>query len=83
MRLELRINDLCDNLRSSGKTGPAEYYEGLFKRIKEPLNETDKVDALQQIISSGKLSDIANFSFEEDKLFDQVYDEAKKLKVEY
>ncbi len=78
MILESRINDLCDKLRSSGKSEPADYYETLLNRIKTPSNEADKEEAIQQIISSGKLPDLANFTLEEDKLFDLVYEEAKK-----
>jgi len=78
--LESRVKDLCDKLRSSGKSEPAGYYEGLLKRIKAPSNDADKEEALQQIISSGKISDMAKFTIEEDRLLDLAYEEAKKLK---
>lgn len=77
--LESRINELCAELRRSGKYKPADYYEELLDRIIASSNEYDKEDAIQLIISSGKLSDMANFSFEEDRLLDLVYLEAKKL----
>ena len=71
---------MCNKLRSSGKSGPADYYESLLNRIKTPLNDADKEEALQQIISSGKILDMANFTIEEDRLLDLAYEEAKKLK---
>lgn len=80
MILESKIKDLCDELKSSGKSGPADYYKSLIDRIKNPLNEVDKEEALQQIIGSGKLADMANFTAKEDELFDIVYNEAKALK---
>ncbi len=79
MILESRIKNLCDKLRSSKKFKPADYYESLLNRTKNSSNR-DKKNAIQEIISSGKLSDMANFSIEEDKLLDLVYEEAKKLK---
>ena len=78
--LESRINDLCDKLRGSGKSEPADYFEGLLNRIMHPSTEAYKEEALQQIISSGRMSDMANFTADEDKLFDLAYEEAKKLK---
>jgi len=79
--LESSVKDLCDKLRSTGKSEPANYYEGLLNRIKAPSNDADREEALQQIISSGKISDMANFTIEEDRLLDIVYEEAKKLKM--
>ena len=78
--LEKWINELCDKLRISGKDKPADYYENLLNKIRYPLNDMDKTEALQQIISSGKISDLANFTAEEDQLFDLAYEEAKRLK---
>jgi hypothetical protein len=78
--LESRVKNLCDKLRSSGKSEQADYFESLLSRIKDPSGEPDKEEALQQIISSGKISDMANFTAEEDRLLDLAYEEAKKLK---
>ena len=80
IKLENKVEDLCNKLRSSGKSKPADYYESLFDRIKNPRSTSDCEEALQQIISSGKLADMAGFTSEEDRLFDIVYEEAKKLK---
>jgi len=79
MELEKRINDLSSKLRKSGKDRIASYFENLLERIISPANDSDKQDALQQIISSGKISDLANFDNEEDRLHDLVYEEAKKI----
>jgi len=78
--LEIRINELCEKLRESGKNDPASYFEKLLNQIKTSINEVDRQSALQQIISSGKIADMAGFNFEEDQLFDIVYEEAKKIK---
>jgi hypothetical protein len=41
-----------------------------YHRIKNPSDEADKQEAFQQIISSGKISDTANFTAGEDRLLD-------------
>ena len=79
MELEKRINELSSKLRNAGKDSIASYFENLLERILSPVNDSDKQDALKQIISSGKISDLANFDKEEDRLHDLVYEEAKKL----
>ena len=78
--LESRVYSLCEELKNNGKKGPAEYFEMLLNRVKSPLSKKDKNEALQQIISSGKISDVANFSMKEDRLLSLVYEEANKLK---
>ncbi len=79
MTLERKVKDLSDALRSSGKSDPAGYYENLLDRIMKPSNEADKEEALQQMFSSGKLPDLANFNSEENRLFLIVHEEAKKM----
>lgn len=78
--LEEKINNLCSKLKVAGKTDTTKYFESLMNRIKKPVNNEDLEEALLQIIRSGKISDMANFSREEDRLLDFVYEEAKKLK---
>jgi polyhydroxyalkanoate synthesis regulator phasin len=78
--LESKVKNLCDELRKTGKFEPADYYEKLLNRITAPSNEIEKDESLQEIISSGKISDLANFTIKEDRLLDLAYAEAKKLK---
>ena len=79
--LENKTKDLCLKLSSSGKNEQANYFKTLLERIKNPVNDTDKEFALQQIISSGKIADMANFNSEEDRLLELLYNEAKKIKT--
>lgn len=79
--LEKKVQNLCKQLRSSGKIEPANYYENLFDQIKSSISDCEKKSALDQIISSGKLADLANFDSQEDQLFDFMYEEAKSIKA--
>lgn len=77
--LEDKVNIFSDKLRKSGKVDVATFYERKLHEIKVSDDMVEKKEALNQIVTSGKLAEMANFSYEEDQLFDLVYSEAKRL----
>lgn len=66
-------------LEESGKKGPAEFFKGICERLVKNESEADVASALQDIIMSGKLPDMAGFNEEEDRAYDELYKSAQAL----
>ena len=66
-------------LRNSGKIDTADFFEKFVITITSETDAKKLKQLLEQICSSGAMSQYANFSFAEDELFDDCFEEAKKL----
>ena len=73
------IQDLLKALKTSNKTGPAEYYE----RLRSEINNISAFDELtakaKEITTSASISQYADFDSLEENLFNRVYLEAKDI----
>ncbi len=78
-KLTNALAKLESELRKSGKGDTANYFEKSIVTIASETDANKLKQLLDQICSSGAMSQYANFSFREDELFDDCFEEAKKL----
>ncbi len=65
-------------LRSSGNKA-ADFFGNMATTINTETDSTKLQECLEQLCSSGAITQYSNFLYSEDVLFDAVYEEAKKL----
>lgn len=70
---------LEEELRNSRKVDTADFFEKYIVTITSETDAKKLKQLLEQICSSGAMSQYANFSFREDELFDDCFKEAKNL----
>lgn len=73
----LKILDL--ELRKSGKSETANYFEKSIFMISQETDKKELKKLLEQLCSSGAISQYANFTHNEEQLFDKCYEEGKQL----
>ena len=73
------IGNLEAELRKSGKNETADFFRKAIITITVETDQSKLREILEQLCSSGAMTQYANFSYSEDVLFGKVYEEAKKL----
>lgn len=73
------INDFSIELESSGKSDTSIFFKNTSDKIKNVTDEKEARKILEHLMSSGSLSQYADFTYKEDQLFDAIIDEAEKL----
>jgi len=75
------MQKLEKELRKSGKNETADFFKKAIDTVKGEADTEKLKQFLEQICSSGAMSQYANFSYTEDMLFDDVYNKAKMLLI--
>lgn len=73
------IEALASELDRSGKNDPARFFRNMTHQIKGATDKSSAKGVLEQLAGSGTISQYANFSHQEDKLYDRVFNEASRL----
>jgi len=73
------LQNLKAELSCSGKSDTADFFNNSMVSITAETNQTSLKKLLEQICSSGSMTQYASFTFKEEQLFDECFDEAKKL----
>lgn len=78
-RLINSMKTLEVELRKAGKIDTADFFKKSIVTINSELDPEVLKQLLEQICASGAISQYANFSYREDELFDECFEEAKHL----
>lgn len=73
------LGKLDAELRKSGKIETAEFFNKAITTVNSEIEVGNLKEFLRQLCSSAAITQYADFSDFEDVLFDDVYEEAKKL----
>ena len=73
------IENLEVELRKSGKSETANFFCKVRMTINVETDQNALREVLNQLCSSGAMTQYANFSYTEEVLFENVFEEAKKL----
>ncbi len=81
MREELMaaLDEIILSLNESGKQATAEHFSTIKNQILAIKNNADLKVILNKLMSSGAISQYANFNFKQDQLFENIFNKAKKL----
>lgn len=66
-------------LRKSGKIETAEFFNKAITTVNSEIDLENLKEFLRQLCSSAAITQYADFSYSEDVLFDDVFEEAKRL----
>lgn len=75
----LALENLSFELNKSGKKRTADYFCKKTELILSSSSEEDIKHVCQELLSSGAISQYADFSYKEDKLFDVIFEEINKI----
>jgi hypothetical protein len=78
-KLTRALERLEAELLKSGKIETAEFFNKAITTVDSKIHQENLKEFLGQLCSSAAITQYADFSYSEDKLFDEVYEEAKKL----
>ena len=71
------LDKLVSDLNLSNKSKTAIFFNSLSVDLKEKTNISEVLD---KILNSFSISQYANFTYKQDEIFDEIFDEAKKIK---
>ena len=77
--LTTALEKLEAELSASGKADTAAFFQGTRLKIDNEANPKKLKAHLQELCSSGSISQYANFSHHEDQLFDHCFEAAQSL----
>lgn len=72
------LNDIALSLTTTGKQDTAKYFLSIKDKILTVSDNNKLKKILTQLMSSGSITQYANFSYNEEVLFDRVYEAAKQ-----
>jgi hypothetical protein len=75
------LNDLAANLRASGKDGPSRHFAAVAEQLSRPLAPGELREIATEVSRSAKIVALADFTRDEERLFDMVCQEAKRVAV--
>lgn len=76
------IENLEVELRKSGKSETADFFSKIIITVNMETDQNVLREIFNQLCSSGSMAQYANFSYSEEVLFENVFEEAKKLLAE-
>ena len=71
------LDELAFELNQSNKSKTAIFFDSLSIELKEENNINEVLD---KILNSSSISQYADFTYKQDKIFDKIFDEANKIK---
>lgn len=77
--LRQAVQALAERLRRSGKEPTAEYYDAVVGRIDAAEGRAQLRAIAQELASSARIVELANFDREDERTFDSMYARAKAL----
>ncbi|HYH01935.1 MAG TPA: hypothetical protein VEC37_02445 [Bacillota bacterium] len=79
-QLESLLVELATDLQKFGKQDTAKFFLTTKENILNTKNITDLKGVLEQLMSSGAITQYADFSFKQEALFNKIYEAAKVYK---
>ncbi len=73
------MDEMINSLHEAGKISTAEYFISVKKKILTTNNNAKMKVVLKRLMSSGAMSQYANFSFKQDQIFDKISDLAENM----